>query len=103
HRHQNRYEGKSMNLVEETTGGVIARAILKRARDKAFGVLVRDVPEFKKESLIAALSPSASGRVAIRLAMPGLSDDEAKSLRVAASRVGFPSGRFVTTVEGAEK
>src|ERR1700687_1586845 len=92
-----------MSIVEETAGSIIARAVLKRAKERAFGVLVRDVPEFKKETFIAGLSPSVSGRTQLRIAMPGLPDEQARARRATATRLGFASDRFVTTVEGAER
>src|SRR5712675_220552 len=92
-----------MTEVAQTAGGIIARAVLKRAREQAFGVLVCDVPEFHKESFLAALSPSVAGRASLRLAMPGLPEEQARVMRTAATRLGFASDRFVTTVEGAER
>lgn len=87
--------------IEQTAGEIIARAVLARAARGAFGVLVRDVPEFDLKALLTGLAPSNGGR--LRVAMPGLAPSEAKQLRNAASQLGFDAEAFVTTVEGAER
>lgn len=89
-----------MTQLENTTGEVIARAILSHAKAGAFGVLVVDMPEFEPTTLLAALRP---GKIGLRLAMPGYSPTVTKSLKDAAQRAGFNEGTFVTTVEGAER
>src|SRR5689334_25055093 len=91
-----------MPPLEETTGHLIARAILARAQRGAFGVMVRDMPNFEPDALLAGLRGS-EGTVALRVAMPGYSPTDAKALLDSARRVGFGEGFFVTTVEGAER
>lgn len=88
-----------MTQLETTTGEVIARAILSHAEAGAFGVLVKDMPEFEPTALLAALRPG----LGLRVAMPGYSPTVTKSLKDAARRAGFSEGTFVTTVEGAER
>lgn len=90
----------SAQTIARTTSGIIARAVLKRVRDRAFGVLVRDVPEYEPDALVTELGQSAA---AIRLAMPGLSDKQAQQIQSTAAQAGFPADRFVTTVEAAER
>lgn len=91
-----------MTQLETTTGEVIARAILAHAERGAFGVLVKDMPEFDPTALLSALRQRPRG-VALRVAMPGYSPTVTKSLKEAAHRAGFGDGTFVTTVEGAER
>jgi len=91
-----------MTQLATTTGEVIARAIIAHAERRAFGVLVKDMPEFEPTALLSALRHRPIG-VALRVAMPGYSPTVTKSLKDAALRAGFGEGTFVTTVEGAER
>lgn len=90
--------------LEHTTGELLSRAIAGHAERGAFGVLVRDMPEFDADSLIAGLGDCRRRqRVALRLAMPGVPPAQSKGLRESARRAGFDEQTFVTTVEGAER
>jgi len=92
-----------MTQIQQTTGEIIARAIAARAQRGAFGVLVRDMPEYDPDALLGGLGESRKQRVALRIAMPGFAPPQAKALKDAARRAGFDEGSFVTTVEGAER
>jgi hypothetical protein len=88
--------------IATTTGLVIARAIIAHAQDGAFGVLVRDMPEFDPQSLLEGLA-ERQGDIRFRIAMPGYSLQEGKQLKNKAGALGFSQETFVTTVEGAER
>jgi len=92
-----------MSQIEETTGQLIASAITTRATRGAFGVLVRDMPNYDAGALLFGLGESRGHGIALRIAMPGLAAAQIRVLREAARRAGFDDESFVTTVEGAER
>src|SRR5262245_37842363 len=92
-----------MAQIQQATGQLIARAIATRAKRGAFGVLVRDMPEYDPAALLLGLGESRSRRVALRIAMPGFAQAQVKALNDTARRAGFDEDSFVTTVEGAER
>lgn len=92
-----------MTQIQQTTGELIARAIAMRAQRGAFGVLVRDMPEYDPDSLLIGLGESRKQRIALRIAMPGLAPPQANALKDTALCAGFDDESFVTTVEGAER
>jgi hypothetical protein len=85
------------------TGELMARAILSRVQQRAFGVLVRNVPEFDPEALVDGLGTFDDSAVPLRLSMPGFSPQVSKALRDRAKRAGLGAGYFATTVEAAEQ
>lgn len=91
-----------MSEITAATGSVIARAIIAHARQGAFGVLVKDMPEFDPESLLEGLA-TRHAKIRFRVAMPGYAPKWGRKLRDKASTLGFDEKSFVTTVEGAER
>ena len=92
-----------MTDVRETTGELIARAITARAQRRAFGILVRDMPDYDPRALLVSLGEGKRQGVALRIAMPGFELAQVKALKDTARRAGFDDDVFVTTVEGAER
>jgi hypothetical protein len=91
-----------MTLLLQTTGAVIARAVLAQAARRVFGVMVRDLPEFDPAAFLDGLRLRPAG-VSLRVAMPGYPASMGKALRDAARRAGLDAASFVTSVEGAER
>lgn len=87
--------------LEATTGEVIARTILAHVGRGAFGVLVREMPEFDAAALLEGLA--RGDRNSLRVSMPGYPPAVAKQLKDTARKLGFKEDRFGTTVEGAER
>ncbi len=71
-----------------TTSRMIARAVLARARRGAFGVLVRDMPEYEPGALVTELATGADGRP-LRVAMPGFPVPQTRNLREIARGAGL--------------
>lgn len=91
-----------MSEISNTTGLVIARAIIAHARHGAFGVLVKDMPEFDADSLLEGLA-AQKREIRFRVAMPGFPAHQIRQLKEKAGALGFDQETFVTTVEGAER
>ena len=66
-----------MGHVETATGEILARAILARAKRQEFGILVRDMPEYEPEALVAELGKLKKRETDVRLAMPGFGPADA--------------------------
>lgn len=86
----------------ELTGQVVARAVLRRAGDGAFGILLWELPEESLESFVTTLGSDASGPPPVRLAVPTAPAGRAAEVKRWAKRAGFPEHAVDTTVEGAE-
>jgi len=88
--------------VEEVTGEVVARAVLRRANRGAFGILLRELPEDSFESFIATLGAEGGRPLRVRLAIPCGTTNRATEIRRLGRKAGFPENSLETSVEAAE-